>query len=663
MSSATVQSTSANSGRLRYMFATGLAAAAVQILFLREYLSVFSGNELVIGIILALWLLATAAGSFAGNRIDFQNRKLLAFLYIVSVILGLCALRAVRLLFQPGAMIQPWYIPLIVILTQSDAAFFGGFTFGRLARRGDGDRLYLMENAGAAAGLLLVSLCILGHTANGIILAVALFLFSIIIFSEDFISFSVPKKPVFEKVRQSFFFFTGLFLLLAGLVVIDPVSVRWKYAHKIDKVLNGYEGEIALSRGEGGNLVFLNNVLYRTDLSLPSIEQAVHLPAAMHTGPLRRALVAGNAGHVEQLRKYDGVSIECLETEPLLANNGCTCGTVETLTPDGPFDLILLGSAMPSNAAAGRFYTLAFFRKMRALAGDAGEFSFTLPLSENFLSSQEKRLKDLLQVTLSRAFRHVMVIPGEGYTFVASDKPLPWPVKPLVKTGYLEAYTLASLTSERLRTANMLDDSLRINTADKPAALLLAQQQWLGLFGLPFVFFLGALAVTFAAAIVVSPRTRAALSVGTSGFAAGAYSVALLLIYQFCHGTLYSRISLLMIALTLGFALGSRVKRFPFSDIVIGVYASFTLIALVTVSFPPLALFMAFHAGMGFLAGAQFVTRTGTSWGGLYAADMAGGVFGMALCSTVLVPYFGVTAVAAGLGLLKLAGALAVHDK
>jgi hypothetical protein len=163
-----------------------------------------------------------------------------------------------------------------------------------------------------------------------------------------------------------------------------------------------------------------------------------------------------------------------------------------------------------------------------------------------------------------------------------------------------------------------------------------------------------ALAACFIIAAVVLPRTRAALSVSTSGFAAGVYSVALLLIFQFSHGTLYSRVAVLMVALTAGFAAGGLVRRFAFSDFIIGLYASSTLIILVLLPFQPLALFCLFHAGMGFLAGAQFVTRRGTSWGGLYAADLAGGVFGMALCSTLLVPYFGVTTVAAGLGLLKI---------
>jgi spermidine synthase len=640
------------------MFATGLAAAAVQLVFLREYLSIFSGNELVIGVVLALWLLATAVGSYAGSRIDIHNEKLFPFLYVAAIILGILLLRASRLLFQPGVMIPPWAITLIVLFTQSDAAFFGGFTFGILSRRGEGKRLYFLENGGAVAGLLLVSMCLVTRVSNGMIAAGALLLFSILTCGYGSIGFLysfVKKNGRSGRLWGPVLLFPGMIVLVVGFMLVDPISIHWKYPRKVDRIMNGFEGEVAIA---SDGAVFLNTTLYRADMPLPSIEQAVHVPAAMHAGALRNALVIGNAGQMKELKKYAGLSVECLETEPLLAGNGCACGAIETHKTGRTYDLVLLGSGMPSTGQSCRFYTLQFFKKMRTLTGDSGVFSFTLPLGENYLSPEEQRLKDLLQATLARAFRFVEVVPGEGYTFAASDRWLPWPVSPLAHTDYLEAYTLAALTSERVAAANEIRDSLRISTIDKPRALLLAQAQWLGLFRFPLMVLVAVLIIVLIIAIVISPKTKAALSVGTSGFAAGVYSVALLLVYQFTYGTLYSRIALLMIALTAGFTLGSRVKRFPWSDAAIGLYAALTLILLVTLPFPPLALFFACHAGIGFLTGAQFVTRHGTSWGGLYAIDLAGGVFGMALCSTLLVPYFGVVAVAVGIGILKGSAAI-----
>ena len=42
----------------------GVSSIVTQIVTLREFLSVFAGNELVIGIILGNWLLLTGLGSY-----------------------------------------------------------------------------------------------------------------------------------------------------------------------------------------------------------------------------------------------------------------------------------------------------------------------------------------------------------------------------------------------------------------------------------------------------------------------------------------------------------------------------------------------------------------------------------------------------------------------
>ncbi len=634
------------------MAVTGAVAAAVQILFLREYLAVFSGNEIVIGLIFGLWLLLTAAGSRTGGRADFTGAPRFAFVWSLSIVAGFLMVRGVRLLYHPGELISSWHIPVIIVLTQSAAAFSGGLVFGRLSRAVDGRKLYWAESAGAAAGFLCVFLCSMARFHNGAILAGMLSVLAVAAFSLS-AHFPAPER------RSALLYCGASLLLIAGLIAADGASVRWKYPFAVDTVFSGYEGEIALSRaGGGGAITLLNNTVYRAGMPMPSIEQAVHIPASLHRGPLHRALVIGNPGYLRELGKYGGLRIRCLESEPALAVDGCTCGAIESLKPDETFDLILLGAGLPVTAGTGRFYTTSFFLKMRKMAGDSGIFSFTLPLSENFLSPQEQRLKDILLTTLGREFRHCLVVPGEGYTFIASNEPLQWPAVPGVPTRYLAAYTLASLTPERLVQAQKIMDSGSVSTIDRPIILLETERQWLNLFGMPLMVPAGVLLIFLMIALIVSPRSGAALSVGTSGFCAGAYSIALLLVYQGTFGVLYSKVALLMLALAVGFMIGGRMKNFPFSDLAIGAYAVVTLLFLVRVAAPPLTLFLILHAGMGILAGAQFVSRRPSSWSGLYAADLAGGVFGMALASTVFVPLAGITGLAALLGMVKAVPAL-----
>ncbi|MFC1726333.1 hypothetical protein ACFL4T_11955 [candidate division KSB1 bacterium] len=52
----------------------GFTANIVQIVFLRELVSSYYGNELAIGIMLSIWLIFTAAGSGLVSRILPKNR-------------------------------------------------------------------------------------------------------------------------------------------------------------------------------------------------------------------------------------------------------------------------------------------------------------------------------------------------------------------------------------------------------------------------------------------------------------------------------------------------------------------------------------------------------------------------------------------------------------
>jgi spermidine synthase len=213
------------------VFAAGFSSAAVQILLIREYLTIFSGNELVIGVIFGLWLLFAALGSLAGSRIDLPGQKIINVLYIGSVLLGILAIRAVRLLFDPGEMIAPWIIPIIVLLTQSDAAFFGGLVYGRISKIKSGSRLYLVENAGALTGLVFISSGILLHWSNGILISSTLALFITYAFFADQ-----------SRIKQSIAMCIVSLSMIAGFFYLDPQSIKWKYSLNVDAIYNSFGG-------------------------------------------------------------------------------------------------------------------------------------------------------------------------------------------------------------------------------------------------------------------------------------------------------------------------------------------------------------------------------------------------------------------------------------
>jgi hypothetical protein len=372
----------------------------------------------------------------------------------------------------------------------------------------------------------------------------------------------------------------------------------------------------------------------------------------MSVTPVRSVLLIENTGQLKELQRYSSLTIDCVETEPLFREKGyyyLNWPPIDT----SHYDLVLCGASVPLTASDIRYFTDRFFRKVHELTGSDGCFSFTLQFGENYLTPDESSIKDNIQTTLKRSFRTVKIIPGYGYTFIASDKPLNWPVIPFVSTDYLEPYTLQSLTSERISKAQEQKDTVTFSTRNKPSLLIFSQKQWFSLTGtsIPLILIFSLLLVL--AGITFVQKDSNGISVATSGFIAGVYSVALMFIFQCTYGTLYSSLALLMIALMAGFVIGSRCLHFRYSDLIIGCYASFSLIMIVVIPYPPLILFLLLNFGIGTLVAAQFVTRKNSRADRLFASDLAGGVCGMFLCSSIIIPSIGICNLAIGLLVIK----------
>ncbi len=625
-----------------FICAAALLSAAVQCIFIREYLAVFSGNEFIIGLILSVWLMATGLGSLIGQKISFPNTGFSALLLIALAGAGTFGIRAGRLFFMPGELIGPFSVLMLLLLTEAPFAFLNGYVFGNISKfLRQPANPYGFESLGALAGSLITFISVLLYGKNIIILICASAPLLIII--------GLKKRYVLPALA-----------VMMLMVAMDSRTMHWKCNFPFSHVVYGREGEIAVIQGAGDTTIMLNGAVYKSTMEKPFLEQAVHVPMAQRQSH-RSALVIFDKGHCTELAKYAGLSVDRIESEPRIASLGSIITAPETFRTSKRYDVIFLGATIPQTTAGSRFYTISFFRHMKSLMPDSGVFSFTLPFSENYMGPSEKRLYDVLYRTLNAVFSSVLVFPGEVYTFMASDKPFSAHWKPLVKTQYLESMTIPSVTARQKTEANRVSAESPINTTNKPFSLLLGLRLWTELFKSTSLLVAAILGALFIVLISTLPRTRDILSIGSTGFAAGVYSVALLLLYQSTYGLLYSRISVLLIMLTCGFFLGTHFKHFRQSDLVIGLYCLASLGSLEIIPCPPALLFFCAHLGIGVLCGAQFVSRKNTPAGVLYAADLFGGALGMALCSTVFVPLFGVLIVAGGLCGLKTVVWIVTH--
>jgi len=664
MSSDTAPSTSRRSDPdFPTICCAGFCSTALQSVYFRELLSVFSGNELSIGLIFSVWLFTggaatalaaarylTRSGVPGEDLAAGQSRSsitLLVTLLCVAAVWGFLAIRASRLVLGSGISMGPVAMLCVIAVSVVPLTFVNGFLLGTLfSICKKSSPLYGWENMGAVAGAFGVFMCIAFSLNNSLIAAASL----------------VPFLCISEKRPR---IAASVAVAALCLICCDHASRAWKYpGMHVSKILYGHEGEI-LPLATGSDTTFLvNGSLYKSTMEESVCEQAVHIPMAQISHAWR-VLVVFDRGQGHELAKYPGTSVDIIETEPVFArgNPKARVAAAETMSPVIRYDAVLLGAPFPSTAASNRFYTRSFFLKMRSLLSDSGIISFTLPFSENYLSRSETRLRDALLSTLSGVWKHVMIFPGTGYTFMASDYTLLPIPRVRVTTSYLTSSIIPGVSEERITAANTLPFRREINTRDRPITLLLGLWTWLERFPGSMWIFVALLLVSLVAAVVMIPKTRDAFSVSTSGLVAGIYSVCLLLLYQATFGALYSRVSLLLVCLAAGFACGSLVKRFPLSDLAVGLYAAISLVVLEVIPFPQPFLFYLFHAGMGILAGAQFVTRKAVGPASLYSADLLGGAIGMAVCSTLLVPLFGIVSTGIGLLILKLTVEILSHSR
>ncbi|MBN1306817.1 MAG: hypothetical protein JXA18_02795 [Chitinispirillaceae bacterium] len=614
------------------IFAAGAVTAVAQTLLVREVFAVVSGNELVIGIMLAIWLAATAAGSAFGDRFPFTNPDRALISLMLLFIAGMTGIRAVRLLLLPGESLTPKLLLLILTACEAPVAFMGGNIFGTLARRGRGEAMYRHEQAGTLTGLLALSGAVTAFAPNYLIAAVTLLVI----------------VPLLNGAVQRF---TGGALLVLFLLS-DPWTAAWKYPLPVDRITYTHEGETAQATVDGHRITYVNGSLYAATYATPAIEQAVHTPLGMHPHP-HDVLIVNSTGHLFEARKYEEADVRCIRTDRLIRDTCCPRTRLEKAARWGPFDAVVLGCGMPDNAATSRFFTRTFLGRMHELVGDSGVYSFTLPFSTEYADRQDRLLRDIIVTTVVSVFRYVKILPGEGITFVASDTDYRLPASCRVANEYYDDMILAGLTQERIETANRPPQQHLLHTAAHPRILLASLERYMERFKFERWMFI-AFPVLLVLLLLPALRwTMESVSIGSSGCCTGIYSVALILLYQSIFGTVYAELSLLLLFLAGGFAAGCFVRKFPLSDPAIGIVLGGSLLMLALLDAPPPPLFFLGNAAAGFLTAAQFVTRKTTPAGLLYVADNAGGVLGMALASTILIPFFGMAAIAIGIAVMK----------
>ena len=517
----------------------GVSGLAAEIILLREFLIVFAGNELAIGIILANWLVLEAFGSFVlGARVEKIKHRVETFtvitlLFCLSLFLSIFGIRLLKTVLgisigEGIGFVTMLYSSFILLLPAS--VLHGAlFTFScRIYATYSGreaasvGKVYIYETLGTIIGglactYLLIPFLDAFEAALGLaLLNVAACLV---------LTASIWKTGRFPKMLSGLL--CGLIAIMgwagltgqAGRLHRYAIQAQWKN-QQIVHYQNSPYGNICILENQGQFIFFQDGspTIITPVPDMAFVEAFVHLPLLIHPQPANLFILSGGAGGMidAALRHPSVATIAYAELDPLLTDLIRKFPTplteaelshpkVSVKPVDGRllletaaerFDVIFIGILEPSNLQTNRLFTREFFALVRQRLRQDGLLVIGLPGSTTYLNAELNNLNGCIYHTLTGVFDHIRIVPGEGRNlFIASDAP-----------GILtidREQVIKRLNQRNLQTETMIpwhienklhhgwqdwfarliaDSSRRINSDFRPLGLFYSISHWNALF-------------------------------------------------------------------------------------------------------------------------------------------------------------------------------------
>lgn len=445
------------------VFLLGAFTIVAQVVFVREFLVIFLGNELCIGVIFSSWFLGIAVGAAASagaarRAVDGEG----PFLLLVSLLAGLSPLilLSIRVLRAVLAVPSGEYIPFFPLLFSTwllivPFGFCIGFAFSfacllALGKGGKGVKnvgyAYVLDAVGSMCGGALFSFLLVGRFAAFPII----FGWCALTFFVLFLLALEPHRPRWARAALGFCAAACVLTLLSGAAgYADAASVRlrWKGLNAklplLTSVDSRYEN-VALAGREGQYDCFGNGQYYFSFPDPYAYAATAHMIMSEHPSPKRVLLIGGGVGGmIRELLQYDLTRLRYVELDPALIRlveerlapeerRSLHKPPVEVYYGDGRrfvketderFDVVIVSLPDPSTAMLNRFYTREFFSEARRVMAPGGVFSTRLSAPVDYYGEEMGSYAGSVYYTLQSVFPHVLVAPGEENYFFAAMQP------------------------------------------------------------------------------------------------------------------------------------------------------------------------------------------------------------------------------------------------
>ena len=686
-------------------FLLGSTSIIAQVILLREFLSVFSGNELVIGLVLANWMILTGLGAFLGQyaiKIKKASSAIIRGLLCLSALPFLTAFGInflKNIVFPIGAMIGVFQIFIASLLLLIPFCLISGFLFtfisisySEIRSQNESGPIYGFESVGSTIGGLLSGLLFI-------------FVFSSI---ESLLVLAIINGLVilFFSLKQNF----RKLIWMPLLIVVPAFTLLFFHPEKKIRSLvypnqdivvskDSPHGNIVITRREKMWSVYNNNVLLFDSEYFMLNEEAVHFAMLQHPHPMNVLLISGGiSGQIDELKKYRAASVDYVEDNRWLI--GLMKDTLQKMTNENiqifvtdplrfirnstkKYDVAILNLPGPSTLQTNRFYTLEFFSLLKQKLSPGAVISFGLTAPVNYMNKEAVDLFSTIYVTLKKVFQNVIVIPGEKNYFLASDAQLTFNIALAIQEKGIENryvnqfYIDDNLLKSRGETIlSALNPGSGINKNMKPVLYRQQLTYWLSYFQTKYwliAFFAAVLAV-----FVFFRGSTPSKAMVITGFSATGMEILLLFGLQVFFGNIYLLTSFVFTGFMLGLSAGSFSGKsvqnitennyLAVTQIVIGAYAALTGVFLFS---PEMAertpsivysLYLAATVVIGGLTGFQFAQasqiRNGSYAqisGRTYSYDSFGSALGAFVVAILLVPKIGIIASILVIGFLNLA--------
>lgn len=667
--------------------ATGIASVACQLVFLREFLSQFQGNEIVIALVFFNWLILGGLGTKLAHRPRRFSAGVLMVCSLLLAALSVGQLAAIRVLrpqlFSLG--VSAGFYPIFAFTFLALAPYGGlvGFVlpyslFLLRTRFPDysGVRVYMADN--------------LGDICGG-----ALFAFVLISFATPMQALLVAHLPLTVlAVRLSRRLWIGM---LAGAAVLAVLLGGAVFEKKLLQPAVGrlvhYEesryGRLTVHQDREQITLFADGRPVYTTQDWTLAEETAHYPLSQIQRPHRILLISSAAGLMDEVLKHKPRSVDYVELDAAVSRLLVQFGLMPVPPgvhlihgdarlwlkhTDRVYDAILVALPEPDTLQLNRFFTDGFFDSVQTHLSSRGIFSFSVEGFDNFMTAAQQMEVSSLKNTAQRHFKHVRLLPGQRVYFLCRQTPLNMDIPALlsrqgIATRYVGPYFHGNITPERLAglAADLLPD-VPANTDTRPYLMRLMFAQWFTKFETSPRVFAVLLGLVFGGYVL--RLRREAFVLFTTGLVNMGSEILVIFAFQIFLGYIYFKIGMVVTVFLAGLLPGAwwgqrHISKSAFflmlSDVgIIAWMAGF--MAAVRIFGDGLPQWFFYGGGflISLLCGFQFplaLARAGPSsraTAGIFAVDLVGAACGALVASTLLIPYLGLEGMAAALIGIKL---------